>query len=196
MAGFLRIKTFKVIFMSDNGIRISSDDLIPRLENAGIAAIISQYAKKSIPQDVLLWLVNDYIAEKIGITLTWEQLLFAMADLVSAGYLVAPQMFGTSLPTPSGRVQAVGLTGVSNTSVWFSEYEGIAWGAGDPLADPPVEPHDTGTFRFYVNGVLKTTLTDYYIADLATIGATTGDKVQMCEVKDGLVGWFAEVTVP
>jgi hypothetical protein len=54
----------------------------------------------------------------------------------------------------------------------------------------------TYTARFYVNGTHKLTMQDYYITDLASIGAVSGDTVQLCQVTAGVPGWFSRIKVP
>ena len=42
---------------------------------------------------------------------------------------------------------------------------------------------------------LKQVLTDYYITDLASLGAVSGDVVQICQVVEGVVGWWSHAEV-
>ena len=85
----------------------------------------------------------------------------------------------------ASRPVSVGGIGLGSGNVWFSSYGGETWG----------ETHNTGIFRFYVNGELKQVLTDYYITDLASLGAVSGDVVQICQVVEGVVGWWSHAEV-
>jgi hypothetical protein len=162
-------------------ISIHSDDFVPRLLNAGILATIEEYCVQSrTPEQI-----QAKLAEA-GYAVTWEQFKQFVADVVSKGELTTLVLDGDNWPVPTVRPVAVGGIGIANGNVWFGSYGGQAWGEG----------HNTGAFRFYVNGVMKQLLTDYYITELATIGAESGDKIQICQVADSAVGWWAEKDVP
>lgn len=153
--------------------RYSRDDLIPSLRDAGIAADVREWITANASQEFL----TELIQIKHGIILLTAQLRQLISDLQSVGDLEGANV--ESLPVPIVRPAAPGGIGIGNGNVW---------------ANPPSESYQ---FRFYVNGEHKLTLTDYYITDLASIGAVSGDVVQIAVVSDdGVVGWWARKAVP
>lgn len=159
-------------------IRLCRDDIIPRAVDAGILATLASYAAQNkSDEDVIDYLTTVGDPQN----LTWDQVKEVLADAVLAGVSGADtiKLYGDSLPEGTARAAAPSGLGVGNGNVWF--------GTPSPA---------TGSWRFYVNGVLKTTLTDYYITSLASIQAGPGDIVQICQVVDGVVGWWARITVP
>lgn len=160
-----------------NTIRLMNDDLVPLLRDAGISEILETWITKNAPEDVLTWILSNWS----GYDLSSLQIRQLIADLKEAGALPRATISGDSLPDPIERLSVP--TGV-----------GIAAG-GNVWCTPPEGSY---TIRFYVNGVLKTTLNDYYITSLESIGAVPGDVVQLCFVSPeaGIVGWWAQKVVP
>jgi len=129
--------------------------------------------------------IQTYLTS-LGYAVTWEQFKQFISDVVAKGELTTLILEGDTWPATTVRPVAVSGLGIDADNVWFGSYGGVVWGAG----------HNTGTFRFYVNGVLKIVLTDYYITSLESIGAEQGDTIQICQVTDGVVGWWASINVP
>lgn len=164
-----------VDFMTD--IRFTYDDLIPLLQCSGIAATLNTWLARNAPEEILTWIISD----TSGYDLTSGQLRQLIADLRDKGDLSQADISGDSLPDPITRLAApTGVGVVAGGNIWCSAPEG------------------SYILRFYVNNVLKTTLADYYITSLESIGAVTGDTVQLCFVStvDGTVGWWAPKAVP
>lgn len=171
-----------------SNIRITRDDLVPLMADAGIAEKIKTLAARNCPDDVLLWEVQDW-AMMPG--LTWDQLHSIITDLKENDKLHDVVVMGTGNVTPTIRPAAPTGIGVSSANVW---------------ANAPAGEY---IFRFYVNGVLKLTIPNYYITSRESIGAETGDVVQICCVAPadiigdgqvvvtaaGTVGWFARIVV-
>ena len=157
-------------------IRICRDDIIPRAVDAGILTTLNDYAAQNKTDEE----VEEYLAtlgdpEK----LTWAQVKEVLADAALAGMAAAStiQLYGDILPDGTVRLAAPAGLGVGSGNVWVTPPEG------------------SYSLRFYVNGVLKTTLTNYNVTDLATLGAGSGDIIQVCRVAAGVVGWWARITV-
>lgn len=170
--------------------RIHRIDLVPRAVDAGILEAVADFASRNeTSDDVVAYLATLADPEHV----TWEQLLQIIADAQLAGLPGAHEIVvdGDALPAGIPRPVAVGGPGMSKETgnVWFGSYEGQTWNP-----DAKIGPlHNTGTFRFYRNGVLKTTLTDYNVTDMTTLGAHAGDIIQVCQEKDGVVGWWARI---
>ncbi len=167
---------------------IARDDLTPMLESYGVVSIINdlatQNASATRARTVIEWEMS-----KCGINITelsQHQLEILVIDLKTAGKL--DNASATEGGTWDGVVRPVAVSGlgIGGGNVWFGGYEGQTWS----------ESHNTGTFRFYVNGELKQTLTNYYITDLVSLGAISGDIVQICQVSNGIVGWWKSISVP
>lgn len=168
-------------------ITIVRDDLVPYLESEGVVALIEELAALNTP-------ITDFICElKVwgrskGISLAGidaYQIERLFADLVGSGKLSSASLIEGSNVQAASRPVSVGGIGLGSGNVWFSSYGGETWG----------ETHNTGIFRFYVNGELKQVLTDYYITDLASLGAVSGDIIQICQVVGGVVGWWGHAEV-
>lgn len=159
-------------------IRLCRDDIVPRAVDAGILTTLASFAEQNKSDEDVL----DHLAT-LGDPqdLVWDQVKEVLADAALAGLAGATsiKLYGDSLSEGQARAAAPGGLGCANGNVWF--------GSPSPA---------TGTFRFYVNGALKETLTDYYITSLASIGAVSGDIVQICQVVAGVVGWWARIAVP
>ncbi len=154
--------------------RICTDDLIPRLRDAGIAAKLEEWAlsNKTI-QELQNCLSSWPLSQK---NITWEELKQIISDFKNAGLLPTLVVIDDMLPMAIERPAAVGNLGCSVDNIWF----------GSP--DPAV-----GTFRFYVNGVLKRTLIDHNLCSRAELGVVQGDIVQICKVENGICGWWAKI---
>jgi hypothetical protein len=160
-------------------IRITNDDITPRLRDAGVATELTKWLQDPIPEDVLLWIINHW--GRVDLNLT--QLKQLIAELKLVGDLPQAAMAGDSLPEVEARPAAPTGIGIGSGNVW---------------ATPPGE---TYVFRFYVNGTLKTTLQSYYITSLESIGAVPGDVVQICIMgldsnEKPICGWWARKSVP
>lgn len=171
-------------------VRSQRDDYIPMLESYGISNLIGQeLTPYNAPIEAISFEIHKFIEKnKLGlIDLTEAQIEQLYADLANAGKLPNTELYGGSNPTPKVRSIPVGAVGCNSTNVWFSQYEAAAWDES---------MHHTGTFRFYVNGNLKQTIADYFLAEVAVLEAVSGDTIQIAQVKDGVVGWWAKVPVP
>lgn len=171
-----------------NDIRIVRDDLTPYLVDKGMIDKISDLSTRNCPSEVMLWEIQDW-AGLPG--LTWEQLYQAITDVVAAQKMNQVTVEGTGDLTPVIRPTAPTGIGCGNGNVWVTP------------------PNGNYIIRIYVNGILKQTLVDYYITDIASIGATLGDTVQICYVAyanilddqdrvvtaKGTIGWWAKIIV-
>jgi len=156
-------------------IRLTRDDLSPMMkDNAPVVARIIELCRKNCPINVLLWEIGD--AGGIQ-NLTWDEVKQFLSDAKASGVLDNLSIAGDTLPPAITRPAAPSGIGCANGNVWVT---------------PPAEPY---TLRFYVNGVYKLTQVNYYITTLAYIDAVNGDVVQICEVEDGIVGWWARIVV-
>ena len=166
-----------------SNIILSRDDLTSYLENIGIVDKI----KAIIPCNYNFDTVLDILSNFAGIQISEIQLKQVLADLIKAEKIEWLSISGDSLP--SGIVLPVKPTGlgIGNGNVWANA------------------PEATYIFRFYVNGIHKLTLQDYYITSLASVGATSGDEVAIAVVAAadvlegetiitpaGTVGWWAK----
>lgn len=154
--------------------RFSRDDLVPMLKDDGVAATLAPWLRSNASEEFL----RELIQIEHSVVLLTGQLRQLIADLAAGGFLPGAGVTGlpaavTVTPAPSG----LGCSGVNGT-VWVTA------------------PGETYVLRFYVNGVYKLTLTNYNSTDPATLGASSGDVVQVCQVVDGVPGWWARITVP
>ena len=152
--------------------RFSRDDLVPMLKDDGVAATLAPWLRSNASEEFL----RELIQIEHSVVLLTGQLRQLIADLAAGGFLPGADVTGlpaaiTVTPAPTG-------IGCANGNVWVNG------------------PGETYVLRFYCNGVYKLTLTNYYITDLASIGATSGDVVQVCQVVDGVPGWWSRITVP
>lgn len=167
-------------------ILFTRDDLVPWLENKGMAAELEKWIPKNFEDSTILDILSDFAGVQLSIT----QLKEILADLLLAGKLEWADISGDSLPTGTTRPVAPTGMGINAENVWANA------------------PGATYIFRFYVNGILKTTLQSYYITSLASIGAVSGDEVAIAVVAHedvlegeeiitpaGTVGWWARATV-
>jgi len=155
-------------------ISLHTDDFVPRMLSSSILDDIESFCIPSKTPDQ----IQTYLTS-LGYAVTWDQFKQFVADIVAKGELTTLVLEGDDWPVPTARPVAVSGLGVANGNVWF--------GTPSPA---------TGTFRFYVNGVLKLVLTDYYITSLESIGAVSEDIIQICQVSGGVVGWWASINVP
>jgi len=160
-------------------IRLEKDDWIPLLEKAGVAATLTTVADYLPTIAELRTDLNRFCADHDVALRDFNdrQIQELVADLVTAGKLVSPRITGGSNVEGVERAPAPSGIGISGGNVWVT---------------PPGESY---TLRFYVNGELKATLTDYYITSLESIGAESGDTVQVCQVVEGVVGWMTSAAV-
>ena len=158
--------------MYDN--RYSRTDIIPMLEDDGVATTLAPLIEKNHSEEYL----QETIVADHGIALLTDQLRQLIADLAAAGKLDGAEV--ASLPEAIVRTAApsgLGCSGVPGT-VWVT---------------PPGEVY---TLRFYVNGTYKLTLANYNSTDPATLGAVSGDIIRCCQVTEGIPGWWARIAVP
>lgn len=157
-------------------IRLCRDDIIPRAVDAGILTTLAAYAAQNKSDDEVI----TYLAT-LGDpqNLTWDQVKEVLADAVLADLSGADtiKLYGDSLPEGTARATAPASPGTNGTNVWVTPPEG------------------SFTLRFYVNGVLKLSGSDN-IPSLASIQAGPGDIVQICQVVEGVVGWWARIAIP
>lgn len=153
------------------------DDFIPRMRDAGLLKQLENFAitPKSTTE------IESWFASQ-GYAMPWVNIVQFLADCISAGDVTSLVLDGENLPAPDNRPAAVSGLGCANGNVWF----------GTPNGSALVGRH----FRFYVNGYLKITLNAYYITALVDIGAVSGNIVQICEVSEGVVGWWARIMIP
>jgi hypothetical protein len=167
-------------------IILSRDDLIPYLESLDIATELAKWIPKNFQESTILDILSDFA----GIQLSSLQLKELLADLLLAGKLEWAAISGDSLPDGTTRPAAPTGIGINAENVWANA------------------PSETYIFRFYVNGIHKLTLNNYYITSLASIGAVSGDVVAIAQVAPadvlegetvitpaGTVGWWAIKTV-
>jgi len=157
--------------MNDDN-RYSRDDLIPMLKDAGVSDDVVPWLKYNASEGFL----TELVQMKHGIILLTNQLRQLLSDLIYDGAIPGGEIVG--LPAPVLRLAAPTGIGCGNGNVW-ANFVGTTY-----------------TARFYVNGVHKITMQDYYITDLASIGAVSGDIVQICQVTSGIPGWWARIKVP
>lgn len=168
-------------------ILLTRDDFIPWLESKGIVAELAKWIPKNFQENTILDILSDFT----GVDLSILQLKELLADLLLAGKLEWADISGDSLPTGTTRPTAPTGMGINAENVWANA------------------PGAAYIFRFYVNGILKTTLQSYYITSLASIGAVSGDEVAIAIVAHedvlegetiitpaGTVGWWSKGTVP
>ena len=159
---------------------IARDDLIPLMESYGMAAILEDLAAQNAPIEKAIRVI-EWEMSQAGIHLSDIsecRIEHLVADLLAAGKLTGSEIALGSNVEATARAAAPSGIGVGNGNVWVT---------------PPGESY---ALRFYVNGQLKTTLTNYYITDLASIGSISGNTVQVAQVVEGVVGWWARILVP
>ena len=157
-------------------VRITDDDLIPRIRDAGVASVLKTWLSKNCPEDVLLWIVSNSVATDLN----RMQLFQIIAELKYVGELPQADISGDNLPNVGTRPAVPSGIGCSGGNVWVTP------------------PSGSYTLRFYVNGALKLTSPDYYITTLDSIGAVVGDVVQICQITADTVpvcGWWARIVV-
>jgi hypothetical protein len=160
-----------------SGITLHLDDYIPRMRDAGLLRALEKFAiTPKSPSDIESWFASQ------GYAMPWQNIVQFISDCLSTGDTTSLVLEGETLPTPDNRPSVVSGLGCANGNVWFGTPNGAALAGRH--------------FRFYVNGYLKTTLVAYYITSLADIGAGSGNVVQICEVADGIVGWWTRIVVP
>lgn len=164
--------------ISYDNIRITRDDLSPMLEdNADIVTLTLELCNKNCPVEVILWELSEISGVK---NLTWQEVKQFIHDAKGNGKFPEIAVVGDSIPDPVVRPARVTGLGINTATggVWTSA----------PAAE--------FTLRFYVNAALKTTLVNYNFTDLVTLGAVSGDVIQVCQTVDGVVGWWSRKVVP
>lgn len=161
--------------------RLSSTDLIPRLRNAKLAEKLELYNTENWDIDFAISTIND---TDIINNLTKPQLLQFISDMKNIDLLPNVDIWDDTLPAAIERAEPVGLMSQSVDNIWFGSFEGIAISEGNPCI---------GEFWFYVNGIYKTSLTNYNVAAKSVLGCIEHDRIQVCQVKDGVCGWWAEI---
>ena len=150
------------------------------MESYGMADVLESLAAQNAPIDKAIHVI-EWEMSQAGIHLSdisESHIEHLVADLVASGKLTGAEIALGSNVEATARAVAPSGIGCANGNVWVT---------------PPGESY---ALRFYVNGQLKTTLTNYYITDLASIGAVSGDTVQVAQVVGGVVGWWASKAVP
>jgi hypothetical protein len=167
------------IYWSDNYMTlIYTDDLVPRVVDAGAVEVVTKWATGNCPSEVLTYLVAHTANMP---ALIWDQLKQILADCLLARSIEGLSLYGDALPNAIDRSDAPGSLGMNSNNIWFES-----------------GPYAVGkTFRCYLNGVLKQTIVGENMFDRANVvGGVPGDIIQICEVKDGIVGWWSRITVP
>jgi hypothetical protein len=154
-------------------ISLHTDDYIPRMLDSGMLVSLETFC--AAPKSTID--VENFF-QSHGYALNWDQIKQFLVDVIRKGEQSILQLDGDVLPTPIIRDTVSGL-GCNSSIIWFTP--------PSPLV---------GTWRFYVNGVLKQVLVDYNTSDFVTLEAVPGDTIQVCKVTDGVVGWWAQVVVP
>ena len=159
------------------GTNLHLDDYIPRMRDAELLQQLERFAiTPKNTSDIEAWFSSQ------GYAMPWGNIAQFLTDCIAAGDKTSLVLEGENFPAADARPSAVSGLGCANGNVWFGTPNGAAL---------------TGRkFRFYVNGYLKTTLEAYYITSLVDIGAISGNIVQICEVANGTVGWWARIVVP
>lgn len=156
---------------------LSTDDYIPRLFATGILADLQEYVSTPKEFDT----VEEWFAAQ-GYPITWQQIKQFIADITTKGEVNILHVDGDSLPDAITRPAAPTGIGCAGGNVW---------------ANPPGSSY---TMRFYVDGILKAVqqgdMNSGYLADCASIGATAGKTVSICQVSGGICGWWSQITVP
>ena len=152
--------------------RYYRDDIIPMLRDAGIATTLTPWLKYNVSEEFL----RELVQMEHGIIILSSQLRSLVSDLKEVGALEGADV--ESLPLPIIRPAVPTGIGCAGGNVWVTP------------------PGETYILRFYVNGIHKLTMNDYYITSLESIGAVAGDVVQVGIVAlEGTVGWWARITV-
>lgn len=158
---------------------IESIYLIPALHDAGLDALVESVVLNCRTEEQVMYSLEGQVPR----SMTWELLKCYIADRKAAGGLTTitavDEIGASALPAATARPAAPSDLGCSGGNVWF--------GTPSPA---------TGSWQFLVNGVPKLVLQDYYITSLESLGAVSGDVVQICQIEEGVAGWFARITVP
>jgi hypothetical protein len=149
--------------------RFQRDDMIPMLRDEGIAATLAPWIAGNASEEF----ISELIQMKHSVILLHAQIRQVIADLSDAGALDGIDIIDLQLPTIRPPIPS-----------------GLGCGSGNVWVTPPGE---TYVLRFYVNGVHKITLTNYNTTDLATLGAIPGDVIQVSQVVDKVVSWWARI---
>lgn len=143
------------------------DDMNSLLEVYDVEDGLKDLAEYLPTIDRLKYFLDEFCADRPDLkmagfsTAMVEQLV---ADLVLAGKLVGSDIAEGSNVEGIERAAAPSGVGINAENVWVTP------------------PGETYTLRFYVNGELKETYNDYYITSLESLGAESGDTIQICQV--------------
>ena len=178
--------------------KVVRDDYVPELEYHGIAAKIDELSGKHISIEDFICHIRVFAYDHgMGSLHGFDlyQVEHLIADLGAAGKLKTARMIEGSNAQADNRPVAVSGIGITSEAVWFGTYEGLEWKDTEPQ-------HNTGVFRFYLNGELAVTQTNYYRTTFSEIEAAlgrvpvAGDKIQIAQVVNGIVGWWNSISVP
>ena len=154
-----------------NDVRIHVDDLIPRLQDAGIIENLENYASFNRPQLLFeSWCITQVLSPTI------EQVCELLRDWKVSGHDTMIEIDGIDLSGGIVRPDVPSGLGTNGVNIWFTP--------PNPLI---------GIWRVYVNGVLKKVQINDNYTSVSEIGARPGDIVQICRVVDGIVGWWGRV---
>ena len=158
---------------------IVADDIIPALESTGIAKTIRWLANQRLDESAFMEQLNEAIAPHPPIN--WPLFLRLYADLTAAGKLTGVTIAGASVPAAVARPDAPADLG--------QDEEHIA-------CKVSAEPDEPTEVRWYVNGVHKFTShcsgEERNVA-MKQLGCVSGDMIQACVVRRGVVGWLASL---
>lgn len=154
-------------------VQFHIDDLIPRLADAGFMEELEEFAAENKNlEEVTAWATTKTQSPSI------DQVYELIRDWKASGKDTKIEVDGVDLSGGTARPVAPSSPGIGNGNVWVTPPEG------------------SYTLRFYVEGVLKLEADNVNMPSLALLGATSGDIIQICQVADGVVGWWARISVP
>lgn len=154
-------------------VQFHIDDLIPRLADAGFMEELEIFAAQNKDLDeVTAWATTKTQSPSI------DQVYELIRDWKASGKDTKIEVDGVDLSGGIARPVAPSSPGIGNGNVWVTPPEG------------------SYTLRFYVNGILKLEQANYNLTSLAAIQAGPGDIIQICQVAEGVVGWWARISVP
>lgn len=169
-----------------SNIRLVPRHLIPLLEWHDVEVMLAALANYNPDIDRILSAIDEFCADhdiKLR-NLTSAMVQQLISDLVEADRLTEAVITeGSSVP-PITRADAPSGVGITSENVWVTP------------------PGETYILWFFVNGVYKLPRTNYYITSLASLGAESGDVIQIASViideETGAVtvGWMTSAAVP
>ncbi len=154
------------------------DDYGPRLEDAGLDAVILSLVNPKILSEALATAVSLAIGEDVSP----NAIDLYIADRWEAGELSQVEHVG-QMPGGTARYARPTGIGTDGTAVWF----------GTPASGIEI-------VRWYVNGALvirrQHDLSTNRSASAAELGAVPGNVVQIAIEAGGVVGWWGRITIP